>query len=54
MIGRLLRRAPLAIGVSLGGLVAQGYYAGHKMLPHFTDQDHIRVFSYECLKAHCE
>lgn len=35
----LAHRGPLTFVAGLGGLVAQGYYAGHRLLPHFLDQD---------------
>ncbi len=41
------RRAPLTVAAGLAGLAAQGYYAGHRTLPHFLDQDASGVFGVE-------
>ena len=40
----LVRRTPLTVLAGLAGLIAQGYYAGHRTLPHFLDQDGSGLF----------
>ena len=37
--GTLSKLIPTGVVGGLGGMVAQGYYAGHRTLPHFLDQD---------------
>ena len=41
---QLSKRIPLAILTGIAGVIAQGYYAGHRTLPHFLDQDASGVF----------
>ena len=38
-LDKLSKRIPLAILTGIAGMIAQGYYAGHRTLPHFLDQD---------------
>ena len=43
----VLRRGPVAFSAGIAGLIAQGYYAGHRALPHFLDQDGSGTFGPE-------
>lgn len=43
----LSRRLPLTVAAGLAGLVVQGYYAGHRTLPHFMDHDASGTFGAE-------
>ena len=43
-IRTLAQRGPLTALAGLAGLIAQGYYAGHRTLPHFLDQDGSGTF----------
>ena len=40
----LSRRVPLSVAAGLAGLIVQGYYAGHRTLPHFLDHDASGTF----------
>ena len=37
--GTFSKLIPIGVIGGLGGMIAQGYYAGHRTLPHFLDQD---------------